>query len=89
GVVKILNAFVKASAAAVADQRELSTINAVGWVSVVIGIAGAVVGARWGLAGVIYGVAVGWLVRALVPIWITARHLREPAVPAVQPAGAP
>ena len=89
GVAKILNAFVKATASAMADQRELSTINAIGWVSVVIGIAGAAVGARWGLVGVIYGVAVGWLVRAVAPIWITARHLREPVVPAVQPAGAP
>ncbi len=89
GVAKILNAFSKASAVAVAEPRELAMLNALGWVSVGIAVLGAVIGARWGLAGVIYGVAVGWILRTAASTYITARHLREPAVPSVEPARAP
>jgi len=37
-----------------------------------------VVLARWGLAGVVYGVGLGWLLRALTGIGITLRHLHLP-----------
>jgi hypothetical protein len=76
GVTKILNAFSKSTAAALATPRELSIVNLMGWVSVGIAIVAAGVGARWGLAGVIYGVALGWTVRAAAAFVVTARHLR-------------
>ena len=86
GVAKIANAFAKAVAAAVADPRELSRINVSGWVSVGLAVAGAWIGARWGLTGVIYGVAVGWFLRALVTFGFVMRHLRLPvSIPAVAP----
>jgi tetrahydromethanopterin S-methyltransferase subunit F len=87
GVVKIFNAFTKATAAALATNRELSIINLLGWVSLGIGIGAAVVGARWGLAGVIYGVALGWGIRAASAMYVTARHLRLPVADgAAEPA---
>jgi hypothetical protein len=86
GVAKIANSFAKATASAVAEPRELSLVNVLGWVSVGIALVGAYVGARWGLAGVIYGVALGWALRAVVTIGLVARHLRLPvSVPAVAP----
>jgi O-antigen/teichoic acid export membrane protein len=86
GVAKIANAFAKAVAAAVAEPRELSRINVSGWVSVVLAVAGAWIGARWGLTGVIYGVAVGWSLRAVVTFGFVMRHLRLPvSIPAVAP----
>ena len=86
GLAKIANAFSKATAAAMADPRELSLINASGWISVGLALAGAWIGARWGLTGVIYGVAVGWLVRAAVTFVLVLRHLRLPvSIPAVAP----
>jgi hypothetical protein len=78
GVAKIFNAFTKSAASALASPRELSFVNLTGWVAVAIGILAAVVGARWGLAGVIYGVALGWAVRAVSALYVTARHLRLP-----------
>lgn len=87
GVVKIFNAFTKSTAAALADPRELSVLNILGWISLGIGLAGAVIGAHWGLAGVIYGVGAGWLVRGVTALFIAARHLRLPlAEPAAEPA---
>jgi len=87
GVAKVFNAFTKSTAAALADPRELSLLNLLGWISLGVGLAGAVVGARWGLAGVIYGVTAGWLVRAFTALSIAARHLRIPvAEPTAEPA---
>jgi O-antigen/teichoic acid export membrane protein len=84
GVFKVLNAFTKSTVGALASTRELSVVNALGWISVVIAVLAAGVGARWGLVGVVYGVGVGWLVRALSALYLTARHLRlDKPVPAV------
>jgi O-antigen/teichoic acid export membrane protein len=90
GVVKIFNAFTKAAASALATHRELGIVNLLGWVSLAIGIGAGIVGARWGLAGVIYGVALGWTTRAVSALYIAARHLRLPeGDPVGQPATAP
>ena len=89
GVAKIVNAVVKAAATAMATPRELSLANVLGWLSVAIAIGAGIIGARWGLAGVIYGVALGWTTRALTFAAIATRHLRSPAVPAPQAVGAP
>jgi O-antigen/teichoic acid export membrane protein len=90
GVVKVFNAFTRATASALATTRELATVNLLGWVSLVVGLVAAIVGARWGLAGVIYGVALGWLMRSVSAFYVVARHLRLPAAEqAAEPATAP
>jgi Na+-driven multidrug efflux pump len=53
-------------------------VNILGWVSVGLAIPAALVGGRWGLAGVIYGVGLGWLLRALGALVVTLRHLKLP-----------
>ena len=82
GVAKSLNAFSTATVTVLADRRELTLVNVLGWVSAAVSVVGAALLARWGLAGVIYGVGVGWLVRALAGIAVTMRHLREPGTAA-------
>ena len=78
GFAKVFNAFTRATASALATPRELSAVNLLGWLSLAVGLVAAVVGARWGLAGVIYGVAVGWMMRSLSALYVVARHLRLP-----------
>lgn len=86
GIGKIANAFTKTIAAALAEPRELSLVNLSGWVSVATSVAGALVGARWGLQGLIYGVALGWFLRAAFAGVLMARHLRLPAtIPVTSP----
>jgi O-antigen/teichoic acid export membrane protein len=85
GVVKIANAFTKAAVSALATQRELAVLNLLGWASVVLAVAASVFGARWGLTGVIYGVALGWLVRAATAAYPIVKHLRLPGVSASPP----
>ena len=66
--------------------RELSVVNVAGWLSVGLALVGAYVGARWGLAGVIYGVGLGWFLRSIISFGVVVRHLRMPAgVPATAP----
>jgi len=79
GVVKIMNAFTRATVTAMATPGELSMINLLGWVSVALAIPAGLLGARWGLAGLIYGVGLGWLLRALTGVYYTLRHLHLPS----------
>jgi hypothetical protein len=79
GIAKIADAFAKSTVTALATPSELSMVNLLGWASVAVAIAAAAFGARWGLAGVIYGVACGWLARTLAALYFTARHIRLPA----------
>jgi Na+-driven multidrug efflux pump len=79
GVAKSLNAFSTAAVTALADQRELTLVNVLGWVTVLVSVVAAALLARWGLAGVVYGVGLGWLLRAITGMALTLRHL-HPAV---------
>jgi O-antigen/teichoic acid export membrane protein len=78
GVAKIAHAFARATATAVATPRELVMLNGAGWVSVVIAIGAAAVAAPWGLAGVIYGISLGWLAWAIAAFALVMHHLRLP-----------
>lgn len=78
GVAKSLNAFSTAAVTVLTDERELSRVNLLGWGSVALSVVAAALLARWGLAGVVYGVGLGWLVRALAGLAVVMRHLREP-----------
>ena len=83
GVTKIMNSLSRAGAAALATARELAVLNWLGWVSVAVALLAGIIGARWGLAGLIYGVGLGWLMRALTASYLTLRHLRLPeSIPA-------
>ncbi len=78
GIVKIMNSFTRSTAAALATAGELAIFNWLGWISVGVACLAGVIGARWGLAGLIYGVGLGWLMRALAGSYLTLRHLRLP-----------
>lgn len=86
GTIKVVNSFTKAIVSALATPAELSRVNLYGWATVGVAVVAGVAGARWGLAGVIYGVAFGWLLRAVAALYFTLRHVRLPApVPATAP----
>ena len=78
GAVRLASAFADATVTAVTGARELALLNAVGWVFVGVAVLGAVVGSRFGLAGVLYGAALGWVGRALLGAWLAWPALREP-----------
>ena len=79
GLVRVLNGFTSAIITALATTRELVSWAVVSWILVVVTGAGAVIGAQWGLTGVIYGASLGWLVRLAVAFVIIIPHLRPSA----------
>jgi O-antigen/teichoic acid export membrane protein len=86
GIAKILNSFSKSTISALGDARELRLVNVTGWAAVGIAIPAALLGAHWGLAGLIYGVGLGWLLRSVTAFYLALRHLRLPApVPVTAP----
>jgi O-antigen/teichoic acid export membrane protein len=90
GIAKVINAFTRAAAVALATARELWMTNVLGWLAVVLAVAAGVIGARWGLAGVIYGVSLGWTLRSVATWRFAARHLRlAEDAPMGQPAVVP
>ena len=84
GFAKVLNGFAQSAVSALAEPRELHLGGECwagcrwSWTAVGAGVAGA----RWGLPGVIYGVGLGWVMRASVGMFLAARHLRLPATAA-------
>jgi O-antigen/teichoic acid export membrane protein len=86
GFAKVLNGFAQSAVSALAEPRELHLVAVLGWMSVVVAALGAVVGARWGLPGVIYGVGLGWVMRASVGMFLAARHLRLPTAAQAVPS---
>ena len=79
GAAKICDSLVRSVGEALASARELASINALGFAAVGIAVTAAVVGARFGLAGVIYGGATGWMFRSVASSLLVAKHLRRPA----------
>lgn len=79
GVAKIANSFTKSVVSALGTSAELIQVNLLGWGAVALTIPAALVGARWGLAGLMYGVALGWLLNAAAGLYFALRHLRLPA----------
>ncbi len=65
GLARVLGAFSCAAVTAVGEQRHLLTLTLLSWGSVAVGVLGAVFGAQWGLTGVVYGVGMGWVMRAV------------------------
>lgn len=80
GVAKLASGFTKGTVAALAEPREIHLMTLFSWVSVGVAILAALAGGRWlGLAGVIYGVGLGWVIRSGAAFYLTMRHLRPPA----------
>ncbi|HEY3519087.1 MAG TPA: hypothetical protein VGL98_18700 [Gammaproteobacteria bacterium] len=89
GIAKIAHAFARAAATALATPRELAFVNWAGWLSVALAVGAAVVGAPWGLTGVVYGIGVGWLAWAGLAFAVVMHHLRLPAGVAAELGNAP
>lgn len=79
GVLKVASGFAKASATALATNRELAYIGVTAWVGLAAAVVAAWWGARYGLQGIIYGVGVGWAIRVLAVGYFVARHIRPNA----------
>ncbi len=46
-----------------------------GWIGVALSVVGAYYGAKFGLAGIVYGVSVGWILRLITAGVLVRRYL--------------
>ena len=65
---------------ALGSPPELVRLSVIGWISIGVALLGAVIGARWGLTGVVYGVGLGWAFRAIVISLLAIPHLRSASI---------
>lgn len=77
GILNVLSSFSTSVVNALASGAGLRLLSASSWVCVVLAALLAYAGRSWGLCGVNYGVALGWLARCAVAFWISAPLLRR------------
>lgn len=82
GLVKVASEFSVAAATSLCNSSELARLSGWSWLGLAASLGCAVYGARWGLAGVIYGVAAGWLLRGAIGAWFVRPYLRVADRPA-------
>jgi len=75
GILKVLASLVAATINALGSSAELALLSVIGWTSIGVALLGAVVGERWGLTGVVYGVGLGWAFRAILISLLARPHL--------------
>lgn len=77
GWFKVASAFGRSAVTALSSARDLHRFNIAGWISVCISLIGAIAGAPWGLTGVVWGLASGWLALSLAAAHLAWPHFRE------------
>jgi hypothetical protein len=77
GALKPLGAVAVAAVNAVGSAGDLAVLGGIAWAACVLGFGGAWFGVRWGLTGLVYGVGIGWLVRAGASGWLASRSLQR------------
>ena len=77
GWLKLLNGFLTALIVSCGEERRLGLLSAICWGSLGVSIAGAFIGAPWGLFGVLCGIATGWLARCVLASWLALDCLKE------------
>jgi PST family polysaccharide transporter len=77
GVLRVFSAFVTSIVTALGGTRRLGALGIIAWIAVALGTAGAIIGARWGLPGLVFGVAVGWFVRCVAVSALALPYLRD------------
>jgi hypothetical protein len=89
GFLKVLSGFVTAVVISCGGERRLRLLSAVCWGSIGVSVAGAFAANSFGLVGVLYGIAAGWLVRCLLATWLALPYLKvSPRSPDAHPAQA-
>jgi hypothetical protein len=64
GVIKVISSLASAAVNSLGSTEALAKLSIAGWLSIGIAIVGGWIGSRYGLTGLVCGVALGWLLRA-------------------------
>ena len=76
GCIKVWSGFATTVTTACGSRRMLVLVSVLTWISIGIATAGAALGARFGLIGILYGVGVAWLLLASGASFLAVRSFR-------------
>ena len=77
GTAKGLSGIARAGVTAVSSVRAMEVMGAIGWISVLVSVAAAYYLSSYGLAGVVYGVTVGWILRLIAAAALIHHQLQH------------
>ncbi|MDE2448025.1 MAG: oligosaccharide flippase family protein [Gammaproteobacteria bacterium] len=77
GFLKVLSGFLTAVVVSCGEERRLRILSYLSWIAIGVSVAGAFLTEPWGLVGVLYGIAAGWLVRCVCTAWLALPYLRD------------
>jgi hypothetical protein len=77
GAAKVCHGLPRAIITACGNDRHLELLGRTVWAGIGLSLLGAVAGTAWGLAGVLYGVALGSITGALPAMRAAARLLAK------------
>jgi hypothetical protein len=88
GVAKLWEGFSTTIVSAYGSTQKLATISVYAWICLAIAALGAVVGSRYGLVGILYGVGSAWILLAAGGTWLAvisfrARFAASAGLPAI------
>ncbi len=93
GTVRVASAFAVSSVQAMGEATDFQRMTVFAWFSIALGGTCALVGAHFGLHGVVYGVGIGWLAlalaAALIAVRANARWIDRGFAPAIAKAAHP
>lgn len=75
GLLKVTGSLAAAAVNALGSSAALRKLSIAGWLSIAVALLGGWAGARFGLSGLVYGVTLGWLLRALLVGRLALHHL--------------
>jgi O-antigen/teichoic acid export membrane protein len=81
GAMRVIVMFVSSIVTALGTQEHLAWLNRSSWLALAMSVVGAWLGARWGLAGLIFGFSLGSLLRALLAAFVAVRVWNQPVDP--------
>lgn len=77
GTAKGLSGIARAGVTAISSVRAMEVMGAIGWFTVLVSVAAAFYLSNYGLAGVIFGVTTGWILRLLASAALIYHQLRH------------
>lgn len=77
GLLRLTSSYAKTIVKSIGSTSDLARLNVFSWVSIALAGCGAVIGARWGLEGLLYGVGLGWIGHSIAGFALGAKHLSD------------
>jgi O-antigen/teichoic acid export membrane protein len=77
GLVRVWEGFSTTIVSALGEPRRLAQLSAISWVSLGVALIGVIIGARYGLQGVLYGTLAAWIVLAAGGTWLALISFAE------------